>query len=30
VPTISGRAWVTGIGQYFLDEDDPFPEGFVF
>lgn len=30
VPTISGRAWVTGIGQYLLDEDDPFPEGFVF
>lgn len=30
VPTITGRAWVTGIGQYFLDEDDPFPEGFVF
>ncbi|GAA1813698.1 proline racemase family protein [Agromyces neolithicus] len=30
VPTISGRAWVTGIGQYFLDDDDPFPEGFVF
>jgi proline racemase len=30
VPTISGRAWVTGIGQYFLDEDDAFPEGFVF
>ncbi|MGW4930857.1 proline racemase family protein [Agromyces sp. NPDC004153] len=30
VPTISGRAWVTGMGQYLLDEDDPFPEGFVF
>lgn len=30
VPTITGRAWVTGLGQYFLDEDDPFPEGFVF
>lgn len=30
VPTITGRAWVTGMGQYFLDEDDPFPEGFVF
>lgn len=30
VPTITGRAWVTGMGQYFVDEDDPFPEGFVF
>ncbi|MFE6966602.1 proline racemase family protein [Agromyces sp. NPDC057679] len=30
VPTITGRAWVTGLGQYLLDDDDPFPEGFVF
>jgi proline racemase len=30
VPAITGRAWVTGIGQYLLDPDDPFPEGFVF
>src|SRR5690606_3261730 len=30
VPTITGRAWVTGLGQYLLDENDPFPEGFVF
>ncbi|MCE4024640.1 proline racemase family protein [Microbacterium sp. Au-Mic1] len=30
VPTITGRAWVTGLGQYILDGDDPFPEGFVF
>ena len=30
VPTITGRAWVTGLGQYLLDPDDPFPEGFVF
>jgi proline racemase len=28
VPTITGRAWVTGTGQYFLDPDDPFPRGF--
>jgi proline racemase len=28
VPTISGRAWITGIAQYVLDADDPFPEGF--
>lgn len=30
IPTITGRAWVTGLGQYLLDDDDPFPEGFVF
>ncbi|GAA5067691.1 proline racemase [Thermocatellispora tengchongensis] len=29
VPTITGRAWVTGTAQYFLDPRDPFPEGFV-
>jgi len=28
VPTISGRAWITGFSQYVLDEADPFPEGF--
>ena len=28
VPTISGRAWITGVAQYVLDPDDPFPEGF--
>jgi proline racemase len=28
VPTISGRAWITGFCQYVLEEDDPFPEGF--
>lgn len=30
VPTISGRAWVTGIGTYLLDPSDPFPHGFEF
>jgi proline racemase len=30
VPTITGRAWVTGIGQYLLDPSDPFPVGFQF
>ena len=30
VPTITGRAWVTGIGQYLLDPTDPFPSGFQF
>jgi proline racemase len=28
VPTITGRAWITGTAQYFLDPDDPFPRGF--
>ena len=28
VPTITGRAWITGICQYLLESDDPFPEGF--
>ncbi|ACU38552.1 proline racemase family protein [Actinosynnema pretiosum subsp. pretiosum] len=30
VPTITGRAWVTGIGQYLLDPTDPYPAGFEF
>jgi len=25
---ITGRAWVTGMGQYLLDPQDPFPAGF--
>ncbi|WNV88459.1 proline racemase family protein [Umezawaea sp. Da 62-37] len=29
VPTITGRAWITGMAQYLLDPTDPFPEGFV-
>jgi proline racemase len=28
VPTISGRAWITGFCNYVLEHDDPFPEGF--
>jgi proline racemase len=28
VPTISGRAWITGFAHYVLDTEDPFPEGF--
>ncbi len=28
VPTIKGRAWITGLAQYVLDAEDPFPEGF--
>ena len=30
VPTITGRAWVTGRAEYVLDPADPFPDGFVF
>ncbi len=29
IPTITGRAWVTGTAQYFLSDDDPFPAGFL-
>ncbi|NJC24099.1 proline racemase [Arthrobacter pigmenti] len=29
VPTITGRAWLTGTAQYFLDPSDPFPAGFL-
>lgn len=28
VPTIGGRAWVTGFHQYVLDPTDPLPTGF--
>jgi proline racemase len=28
VPTITGRAWITGRSEYVLDAEDPFPEGF--
>jgi proline racemase len=28
VPTLSGAAWITGIAQYVVDPDDPFPNGF--
>jgi proline racemase len=28
VPTISGRAWITGFANYVVDPDDPFPSGF--
>jgi proline racemase len=30
IPTLTGRAWVTGIGQYLLDPSDPFSTGFQF
>jgi proline racemase len=28
VPEITGRAWITGRGEYTLEADDPFPAGF--
>lgn len=30
IPTITGRAWITGTAQYLLDPTDPFPTGFTF
>ncbi len=29
VPAIKGRAWITGHHTYFLDPDDPYPEGYL-
>lgn len=29
VPTITGRAWITGTSQHMLAPDDPFPAGFL-
>jgi proline racemase len=29
VPTIEGRAWISGLQQFVLDPDDPFPAGFL-
>jgi proline racemase len=29
IPTVTGRAWITGTANYLLDPDDPFPTGFV-
>ena len=28
VPTVSGRAWITGTHQLMLDPEDPWPEGY--
>ncbi|MBI3243517.1 MAG: proline racemase family protein [Chloroflexi bacterium] len=28
VPTLSGQAWITGLANYVLDPEDPFPNGF--
>jgi proline racemase len=28
VPTLTGRAWITGYTEFVVDPDDPFPAGF--
>lgn len=28
IPMVSGRSWITAIGTYVLEEDDPFPTGY--
>jgi trans-L-3-hydroxyproline dehydratase len=28
IPIISGRGWITGINQYMIDPDDPWPSGY--
>lgn len=28
VPSITGRAWITGVHQHMLDPDDPWPRGY--
>jgi proline racemase len=28
IPTVAGRAWITGTQQHMLDPDDPFPAGY--
>lgn len=28
LPTIEGRAWITGFHSYCLDTSDPYPEGY--
>lgn len=29
LPSVTGRAWITGFHQYVLDVDDPWPAGYV-
>jgi proline racemase len=29
VPAISGSAWITGVSELYVDDDDPFPEGYL-
>jgi proline racemase len=28
IPTIGGRAWISGFANYVVDAEDPFPNGF--
>jgi proline racemase len=28
IPSVAGRAWITGLTQHMLDPDDPWPEGY--
>jgi proline racemase len=28
VPTLTGRAWITGFASYVVDPEDPYPDGF--
>ena len=28
VPTLTGRAWISGYSEYVVDDADPFPEGY--
>jgi proline racemase len=28
LPSITGRAWITGVHQHLLDPSDPWPEGY--
>lgn len=29
LPTLTGRAWITGLHTYLLDPDDPYPAGYL-
>jgi trans-L-3-hydroxyproline dehydratase len=29
VPAIRGSAWITGVNELYVDDDDPFPEGYL-
>ncbi len=29
LPSITGRAWITGLHQYLLDPQDPYPQGYL-
>jgi proline racemase len=29
LPSLTGRAWITGLHTYLLDPDDPWPAGYL-